>query len=169
MYSIIYTINRIKIISLLYLLLYTSVSISQDKTDLEKFIEKGDFRTRSITLVLTKNIDNCFIEVVKTTKLYLIFSSFDAQGNLVKKSYYNFEGDLSFQRNYKYDNHGNLIETSRYNSEGSLDCQYKYDAQGNLIQESIYYSARSALIIKYKHGFDENGNPIETISTTLIE
>lgn len=87
-------------------------------------------------------------------------NSYDEQGNKIKETSYNSEGNIYRRSESKYDKNGNLIEVNTYLSGNKYKDIYKYNEFGNRT-EMIYYvdgeKHRTELI------YDDNGNMIEGI------
>lgn len=91
-----------------------------------------------------------------------VLTSYNEQGYLVGREYYNF--GYSLKISYKYDAEGSMVEESQYNSDGKLDSQtlykYKYDEKGNVV-EKVRSDAEGNLDSKITYRYDNKGNLVE--------
>lgn len=95
-------------------------------------------------------------------------SVYDADGNLIERSYYEEGGILNHKINYKYDSKGNLIEHSWYGPQLELEKHYvnTLDDNGILIKETINYPPKnSSEIYTFNYEFDAVGNWVKKVVT----
>ncbi len=120
--------------------------------------------------------------------------SFNEDGNLINKLYYNSDSIVEETHNYFYNDKGlkikeitidsnNIIirmdsfvyennKKNYYASKGyylmpdkiEKENKYKYDDQGNIIEDCQYQTANSNLDSKYIYKYDVNGSPVEVSS-----
>lgn len=85
-------------------------------------------------------------------------------GNEVKRSYYNGNGELEWEKHYEYDAQGNQISDKRYYGDGSIYMwrEKEYDAQGKEISWTEYNLDRE-IIRRTEFNYDVNGNPTQVI------
>ncbi len=76
--------------------------------------------------------DANFYEVEKFT--------YDLKGNLIEKSRYDAENELSYKRSFAYDAQGHLLEEVYSNGQGSIRsvARYKYNEQGRRVETAYF-------------------------------
>jgi len=138
-------------------------------------------------------VKDYFGEIVKNDEGKLMVRMFNKDGNLLKITGYNLEGNMFYSSDISYNERGNRTEEYHYGSDGSLRRKriYKYDAKGNMINEREYdsdgeltssveykydikrnkieeyqYNSEGNLSIYLKDQFDENNNRIESCFIT---
>lgn len=173
--------NLMKIFSLLCVLLGSSISVAQDKKDLDLFIKNVDLKSSPIASFTENRIDLYmrFGELIELSEKPLSFSSFNEQGNLIQGSIPEAIG--TFQHQSTYQGQGRLVEESFYNSVGVLVSNHKFNDQGNVIESLLYdtngylenryifndqgkhiewfgYNTNGSLRAKDKHKYDQQGN-----------
>ena len=85
----------------------------------------------------------------------------DADGNVIKREYYDDSGNLEWYYINKYDD-GNLIKAEWHDADGNLEryVKYEYDADGNRIKTE-HYDADDNLREYFKSEYDADGNVIK--------
>ena len=108
--------------------------------------------------------NNKLLKITYTDELgtvsYVQTFVYDAKGQLIKETYEDkeLENPLSIVHTYTYDENGNLLVEEQVNSSGyrSVD-EYQYDANGNLIKKT---ERTSHSTIIYIWEYDKEGNAI---------
>lgn len=135
--------------------------LSFDTCDKLKSIEQTKYKLVYKSGVLTKGkrigaFDN-------DSNFYI---KYDERGNIIAKQEYTSLGKQSRTYTHKYDECNNTFEVRGYNSDGEwvyLE-KYTYNILGALIVEE-YYDINT--FKKYSHGYNENGNIIESLYTEI--
>jgi thioredoxin-like negative regulator of GroEL len=85
----------------------------------------------------------------------------DADGKVLKKSFYDKNGNLKNSSEYKYDEHGNEIRVNVYDAEGNMDIYWinTYDEEDKLLQTQLY-TPDGEMYEYIESIYDEGGNYI---------
>ena len=89
---------------------------------------------------------------------------YDERELLIKETYYNTDGSLSYYLKYEYNENNSLIKLESYDSAGNLEMYYtyEYDESGNLAKRSFYIPAMEqyelgSLSSYTTYEYDQNG------------
>ena len=94
---------------------------------------------------------------------------YDDHGNICKSYWYDSDGSLNAEADFKYDDKGNVIEMMKrrgIDDHGVKTCR-KYDKSGNLVGEDIYdytYDSKDPLLKRWTAKYDYEHDTIETAS-----
>ncbi len=85
----------------------------------------------------------------------------DADGKVLKKSFYDKNGNLQNSSEYKYDEHGNDIRENSYDAEGNMESYTinTYDEEDKLLQIQ-FYTPNGEMYEYIEFIYDEGGNYI---------
>lgn len=88
---------------------------------------------------------------------YIVKGEYDENGNILKDTFYDLEGNMDYAYVYTYGEDGNLLEVTVYDKNDNPTKskeEYSYDANG--IQRN--YRKLSNGIVEKEEAYDENGN-----------
>lgn len=89
---------------------------------------------------------------------------YDASGNMVRVTYYDINGEISYWYIYEYGDDGNRSQDTRYNNDGEIVSwvEPKYDADGKEIRFT-YYDADGKITGWVIMEYDADGKEIQSV------
>lgn len=98
------------------------------------------------------------------TMTYYTVSEYDVSGKLVKETSYNPDGTMSSCWVYEYDASWNLVKRTEYTPEGTMShySVFEYDATGNRVKETVYHYNPDGTMRSYSvNEYDATGNRVK--------